>query len=392
MKHLKPFYIFERYNGYWYVKYKDGAGKAMTAKSMRTKNKNEALRYAWLEFFQRQEIEIDYYARDESKSKDKLNKWEQMTVIELLSLYWDKEKSPYMKELINHGEKPPSNKRISEANSLIKILMSEIGNITIAEVTADDINIAISNLKSKRNWRGATSQKRMKFVRQAFKFFYEKEYIKKDIAKNFARYKNDAKEKPIFKTAEIKKIIANPKMFKNKQSYLANATCILTGCRIGEMQALQFGDIIKDGDNWQISFSKNWTQEGLKATKTNRSDTVYIPEWLALDLLQIKENYKVNDFIFANPETKKPFCQTYFNKDVKKVIKSLGIYRKGLSFHSYRHNYTIALRDKGYTHEQILVLSRHSSYSGLKTYLNHTTKEMQEEKLQASEFIASLVS
>lgn len=56
---LKAFYAFKR-GDYWQVKLKDEHGKALTAKSTRSKDRNEAEAIMWQWYFERQG---GYYAR-----------------------------------------------------------------------------------------------------------------------------------------------------------------------------------------------------------------------------------------------------------------------------------------------------------------------------------------
>ena len=393
---LKSFYAFKR-GDYWQVKLKDEHGKAMTAKSTHSKDRNEAEAIMWQWHFERNG---SYYGRERIPTEpqtpvEHFTKWEQMPLIDLLLLYWDYEKSPYIVDLMQHGEPVPSEQRFNDARRVITSALKPIlGDVKAGEVQTDDISKAFCLVARKRKWSGATSKNAVKFIRQALKFFYEKKYIKNDISNGLVQFKNDTKEKAIFTIEELQKIIASPEVFKNKKVYLANATCIYTGCRIGEMQALQFKDIIKDGENWGLQFSKNWldTKKQFKTTKTGRSDIVYIPAHLAQELLKLNGVKDADAFIFVNENTTAPYRQTCLGIDLHKALRTLGIKRKGLSFHSYRYNYAVALRDKGYSADQILLLTRHASYGGLKTYLNHDSAQMQEERVEASKYIASLVT
>lgn len=397
---LKAFYAFKR-GGYWQVKLKDEHGKAMTAKSTRTKDRNEAEAIMWRWYFERQG---GYYARQPQYFQVQTTntplavteadgrKYDKLTAYELMDLFWNYEKSPYILELKRRGRKVPNPERFNGTLGIMKQMKKELSKVKMHTITAQAINDILQNYQAKRNTSNATMKNYAAFFRQAFRYFYKKELITRDISDKIIMYTSDTKTKAILGDYELQKLFSKVEYFPSENICNFIKTLAVTGCRTGEILALQKGDLQHTENGYFLNISKNYTPitKRLKETKTGRRDFVFIPESLATTLQG--EMKDTRDFIFSNPKKNEPLQYHKIAYYFKEACKKAGIYKDNLTLHSLRHSFTIMARDKGITAEQLLQVTRHESLAGLKTYLNHVSKAVIMKQREVANYISDFLS
>ena len=172
-----------------------------------------------------------------------------------------------------------------------------------------------------------------------------------------------------------------------------------TGCRIGELQALQIQDFIKTSDGYALKIDKNYCRAGkrLKCTKTERSDIVPISDTLAAKLLAYLEKHPLKDkpdaFIFFSAQkSNTPMSYTAIRKDFIATMKKLGFTRDNLTIHSYRHTYATFLRMAGFSDEDLKFLTRHDCIVEVRHYADHYTPEMERLKYRALTELDNLIA
>jgi integrase len=130
-----------------------------------------------------------------------------------------------------------------------------------------------------------------------------------------------------------------------------------TGCRRGELLALQWSDLDFDTGLLTVSKSLEQTRGGLrvKSTKSEEPRQLGVPEW-AIDVLkehQAEQNgdrrmfgadYSDHDLIFCQPDG------NYYSPDrlgarVVELMRKVGLH--GVSLHSLRHSHASILLSKG---------------------------------------------
>ncbi len=162
--------------------------------------------------------------------------------------------------------------------------------------------------------------------------------------------------------------------------------------------ALQIKDIIRTPQGYVLDISKSYSTNGkrLKETKTGRADMVHISEDMAAELLEfIKTNpfqASTDAFIFYSKNKNNPKWYTLVYKNFSRVMKELGINRKGLSIHSYRHTYAVQLAEAGYSQSDLLYLTRHDSVNELQRYMSHITPEMERKNKEAAYLFEKIIA
>jgi integrase len=130
-----------------------------------------------------------------------------------------------------------------------------------------------------------------------------------------------------------------------------------TGCRRGELLALQWSDLDLQTGSLDISKSLEQTKAGLrvKSTKSEEPRCVALPEW-ALEVLQEHRAEQENDrAMFGRDYVNNAliFCQPagrYYSPDrvgarVAELMRKVGL--QGVSLHSLRHSHASILLSKG---------------------------------------------
>ena len=321
-----------------------------------------------------------------------------LTFYDYILLYWNYEESPYIKGLIRKGTDLPNLERFYHHTTCIKKYAPHFPACLLTEITGEKIDTMLGSIKRTGNLKEKTMHKYRYICIQALRFAYKNNLLARDISQQITRESKSTRkkakkeaEKAIFTQEEIQRLFNgkdNP--FGSQTNWLINEMLFKTGCRIGELQALQMQDFIKNADGYALKVDKNYCRTGkrLKSTKTERSDIVPISADLAAKLIAHIEKNPFKDiptaFLFNSPRSAyKPFCYESFNKDFHRTMVTLGIKRTNLTLHSYRHTYATFLRMAGYSEEQLRCLTRHDSVAEVQLYTDHHTPDMERLKLQA---------
>ena len=331
--------------------------------------------------------------------KPLLEKLSTLTFYDYILLYWNYDKSPYIKSLIRKGEAPPNPERFRDRTRAIKKYAAHFPQCLLTEISGTKIDTALGSIKKTGKLKDNTMQVFRYIFIQSLRFAYRNNLIARDVAQQISREAKSSRkkakkeaEKAIFIQEEIRQLFnSEDNPFGSKTYRLINELLFKTGCRIGELQALQMQDIVKTAEGYALNISKNYCRAGkrLKCTKTERSDSVPLSTDLAAKLLAHIEKYPFkNDstaLIFASyDDAYTPLSYTAIYNNFNKAMVKLGIKRQHLTLHSYRHTYATFLRMAGYSEEQLMHLTRHDSAAEVHHYTNHYTPDMERLKHQAA--------
>ena len=443
MKKLKDWYTYKR-QGIIYVQFKDVVtGKKLTAKSTRTRDTEEAAR----------RINELYYNPESSFNKSQWEKHkeiiepmiqeavekvvkslpvmlnpvncnkaqhsgenttpastypsaicpivenlETITFYEYLLLYWDYEQSPYIKQLARLGQKIPNPERFKRMTGILKCHKRFFSETKLTEITSGEINTILGLIKNNKNLADSSMCNVRYIFTQALNFAYRNNLISHDIGYSITRFSSKNKEKEIFTKEETQKIFnENINHFNRLDCMLINKLLFVTGCRIGEILALQQKDIIQTAKGYILNISKsyNYASKRLKNTKTERSDCVYISNAIAAELFDyVKTNpFKSDDaFIFYSNQKDRPICYDGIQKNFQKTMKKLRIKRKNLTLHSYRHTYAVFLSMEGYSQSELKYMTRHDSLKELQRYMTHMTPELELKNIEAARLFQKFIA
>lgn len=144
---------------------------------------------------------------------------------------------------------------------------------------------------------------------------------------------------------------------RNTRLYPFIVLAASTGCRRGELLALQWTDLDMGNGLLSISKSLEQTKAGLrvKSTKSEEPRRLGVPEW-ALDLLRehhVNQDRDRRSFGVDYTDNNLIFCQpngSYYSPDrlgarVVELMRKVGLH--GVSLHSLRHSHASILLSKG---------------------------------------------
>lgn len=157
-----------------------------------------------------------------------------------------------------------------------------------------------------------------------------------DNVKRFAYKKN---EKVVFTSEEIKKLFESE--WQDKKVELMCKISCLTGLRSGEVRALTLEKIFKYYILVDSSIEERINK--LKSTKSGKARTVPITEKLYNEIVEYANERK--GFIFKGCYGNKNGSITGATllRVLKTQLKKVGIYKEGLTFHSFRHYFNSQL-------------------------------------------------
>lgn len=194
-----------------------------------------------------------------------------------------------------------------------------------------------------------------------------KEIITTNPCLNVKRLKLDSKEKEVFTLNEIKLLFSSE--WKNNKVKLMCKISALTGMRESEIRALTLEKIKK----YYIVVDSNFETiaRKVKGTKSGKVRYVPITESLYKEIVLFTDNRKGFIFNGEHLKTRKsPITSSCIVIYLKKQLKELGIYREGLTFHSFRHFFNSQLVINGINSEIVRKIIGHESENMTEHYLH----------------------
>lgn len=338
--------------------------------------------------------------------KPLLDRLSTLTFYDYILLYWNYDESPFIKGKIRTSEPLPNPERFRNNTGIAKKYAAYIPHCLLTEITGTKIDTMLGAIRTAGKLKEQTMKNMRYIFIQPLHFAYRNNLLARDIAQQVTtaskasrkKAKKEA-EKAIFTKEDAQRLFnssVNP--FDSETYRLINEILFKTGCRIGELQALQIQDFIKTSEGYALKISKNYCRSGkrLKCTKTERVDIVPISSNLAAKLIAHLEKHLFKDnqeaFIFSSAkDAYTPICYENINKDFNKTMTALGIKKQNLTLHSYRHTFATFLRMAGYSEEQLRYLTRHDSIAEVHRYTDHYTPDMERLKYQAAIDIEKIV-
>jgi len=330
--------------------------------------------------------------------KPLLDQLSTLTFYDYILLYWNYEKSPYIQGFIRKGETPPNPERFYHHINCIKKYEKYFPSCLLTEITGVKIDTLLGAIKTEGNLKESTMQVFRYIFSQALCYAYRYNLLNRDVSQQISRETKSTRkktkkeaEKAIFTKEEIQQLFnSDDNPFVLEVYKLLNEILFKTGCRIGELQALQIQDFIKNTDGYVLKVDKNYCRTGrrLKCTKTERSDSVRISSDLAAKLLAYIEKHPLKDkpdafIFFSTRNIHSPMSYTTIRNNFITTMEKLKFTRPNLTLHSYRHTYVTFLRLAGFSSEELKLLTRHDCLAEVQHYADHYTPEMEQLKYQA---------
>ena len=192
--------------------------------------------------------------------------------------------------------------------------------------------------------------------------------IHKDFTQRVSLIYDKSRDKHVeyLNVAEIKRLIAYLENHLNYHftSTFMILTAVLTGARLGEIQALTWNDV---NFNFKtISITKSWNSSeggGFKDTKTAGSNRIIAVNDELLKSLKILKDHNNGELIFVNQYKSIP-SSSAVNKKLRSILKDLGIKKQGFHFHSLRHSHVAYLLSRGI---DIYIISKRLGHADVST-------------------------
>ncbi len=440
MTAAKKWYTYTR-SGIFYVQFKDKeTGKRLTARSTRTRDKEEALRIIAEQYynpasnFNKSQWEkhkalftpaIQEAVKDVITSltlsgnapaqqiaaekaaplsaypaeiRPLVKELDTLAFYDYLLLFWNYKRSPFIKQRRRLGKKIPNPERFHSNTQLFMRYAAFFSKAKLTEIAADEINTILGRVKN----TGLADCSVCAFgyaMTQALRFAYRNNLLPRNIADGVTKFSNKNKIKEVFTKEELKILFSSGvNHFGREDLFLINKLLFKTGCRIGELLALQVGDLIRTDSGYALNISKSYNKitKRLKETKTGREDFVNISDATAEELRAfIGRNPFKNEphaFLFYSNRKNRPIGYHVVERNFARTLAALGIKRNGLTLHSYRHTYAVILAAAGYSEAELKYLTRHDSLAELKRYMSHITPEMQRKNREAAYIFEKLTA
>jgi integrase len=227
---------------------------------------------------------------------------------------------------------------------------------------------------------GEISSGYVKALHHLFNFVFKAAY-KRNLIETLPEYSSPKvrlKKKKIFlsmeeSTALLKYGYAHPATFKPSITHLVHF-CILTGCRIGEILALEVSDI--DVDNGLISISKRIYKGVIDTPKNDKKGTIPLhPELVAVFKRQVRINQEIRST--KNTDSNRLFLGSYYGTPLSRSQVYLKIKQlaaavlgtsEGISAHCFRRSLSQHLIQQGLDINSVSGMLRNTSQVMLKSY------------------------
>ncbi len=184
----------------------------------------------------------------------------------------------------------------------------------------------------------------------------EQGYIHRSPAQNISRLRRESRKRTLLTIEEVQTLFAEKTMPTiwggNETHYTISLLAATTGMRLGELQALQFGDVRET----YIDVIHSWERKfGIKSTKTNEPRFVITfsrtEKWLK-SLIDESTNKDEHAFVFPSQENPRaPITHKSIVKQFYSSLEKIGVTEairkdRAITFHGWRHFFISTMRNR----------------------------------------------
>ncbi len=242
------------------------------------------------------------------------------------------------------------------------LLMREIGNIKIKDITYEQLKMYIIEQKQKRSLMPSSVNHRSKSLRSVFRWAHENGYISVNPAcrlKGMKEPKTVPKNIPPFFLESIRESC------KNSREHALIEIFFNTGCRLAEIQKLNINDI-----NWE-------TQSIIVDGKGSREREVMFTEraqyWIKKYLELRQDNHPTLFTVERKPYRR--LSKERMREIIKEVAKRSGI-NLNVYPHKFRHSFSQHLIDRGMPMEIVQQLLGHKKLETTRRYCQYSGEQL----------------
>lgn len=295
--------------------------------------------------------------------------------------FFNYDTSPYIQRKLRRGFTYSRTYAALEQGQLRLHILPFFADYKIDEIDNHVIDSFIDRLLDKGLSRTSVNHI-LKLLNIIFKYAWEHRIIENNPMLTIKMLKNDTREKGLFTQQEITALFFTEHACERvwhgyQEEFLLTLTAYASGCRLGELQALQISDL--EGDMIHVEHSLDRLC-GIKSTKTGKDRVIPISPTLsaALNQLIIKHT---GPFVFGKNNGERPIRHDEFYPILHSALETIGITKqeritRNLSFHSFRHGFTSRLLARGIPPHLVQALTGHSTRQMLDHYTHVSTAEI----------------
>ena len=321
-------------------------------------------------------------------------------LLSYIANFWDYEKSDYVQDKLAHGQRIGKRHCYEQAN-LVKYWREFFTeDAMLEELTVTQLRDFERYLQKRhenkelKNSNGRPiaplSTMTMKNIIRcggiSFGWAVKQGYIAINPENALTNYSIVSKERGILSAEEARELFKHGQ-WEDERYRVASLLAMITGMRLGEIQALRRCDI---GDD-VIYVRRAWSPaDGLKCPKNGKERKVPLPPDVRNELLKLvaknphKNMFAESDgFVFWGTMPDKPLVSNQITEGFKNALHSIGITEKmreerNIVFHSWRHFYaTTMVHDVDEKHAQMVL--GHETPAMTKHYADHQrAKDLEE--------------
>jgi integrase len=285
------------------------------------------------------------------------------TFAEFSALFWDWDKSEYLKERRKRRKLTQSytdkNKKVVE-----NILVPYFGKMKLDAITGKEIDKWLDYLISKK-YKNSTANGFYGSLQTMLKWAVKKHIINRGPFNDVEKLLQEQKEKKIITHDEFKALFSGDwrKVWNNDfLMCTAHKLAALTGIRCCEILGLR-GEYVFDGHIYICA--QHDEIYGYRETKTKTKHHIPVTGEVIADLKKLIE-VNGQGFVFSQTGGDKPVNRNYLYTGLRKALQNIGISEKeiderGLNVHAWRHFCNTELQKAGLSTQKVQAVTGHKT-------------------------------
>ena len=235
------------------------------------------------------------------------------------------------------------------------------GHLKLSEISVRQIQTLMMDIR-KEGLSGASADHHAQLMRRLGNMAVKWNYLDVNFARGVQLYHEFNEVNNIPNDAQLQKLLIVLQTDENRQICLLVQFLLMTGARRGEAVNMQYKDVSIEQKLWTIPHT---------SSKSKRTRFIPLNE-SALEVLAQIERKPGDVYVFANPETGKPFVSVF--KPWDRIRTNAGM--PNLRMHDLRHAYASMCVNNGCTIYEVSQLLGHADTRVTQRYAHLSTTTM----------------
>jgi integrase len=244
---------------------------------------------------------------------------EKTGIVEFLKLFWDHDKSPYVRERKAYGHSVSKRYCLNSEKHVRKHWMPFFGDKLLGDVTRDDLK-RFAVYVSEKGLSHNSINMIVEIGKIPLRWAFREGKIPSDPGAEIGGFAKKIKTRGVLTPTEAEALFASE--WPDERVYLGSLLSCVTGMRVGEVQALRLEDIREK----TINIAHSWSNiDLLKKTKNEEEREIPIFPEIRDRLLSLagKNPYGEDGFIFFGPDKASPISNTTMLRGFKAACASV---------------------------------------------------------------------